>query len=244
MTGFLSASAADLGERRVRTLVQIFAGRRNRRGEHEDRRHAEEGGKGDKEIADRFRRTRAAGAEVPSFGMVNGGVASPVPIRDLRNMDIVHPFLLLFLGFGLLVPILLNLLPKVNRFVYNIDMKIKFGSEWALRFGLGGLYLYSSYGLLTNPIEWSGFAPLAFQKFVSTLVPFETFLRLQGAVELCFAIGFLSWFLYPKTLKIIAGAAALEMLLILIFAGVNLVTFRDIGILSAAIALLLMPKED
>ena len=116
----------------------------------------------------------------------------------------------------------------------------KLKPEWMLRLGLGAMYLYSGYDFIANPQHWYGFVP---QWFSRAIVPgifpsIDTYLRIQGAGELLLGIAFLAWFLPRRWLRGAAFLAALEMALIIFFVGVDPITFRDIGLLGAALALL------
>lgn len=122
-------------------------------------------------------------------------------------------------------------------------MKLKLSPEKVLRLSLGAVYLYSSYGLISRPEDWYGFAPQWLSDFISKIIPFTAYLRIQGSIELIFAIVFLGWFFRKKTVRIFVFLAAMEMLGILLFAGVDLVTFRDIGLLGALISLWLLLKS-
>lgn len=110
----------------------------------------------------------------------------------------------------------------------------------ALRLGLGVMYVYSGYDLIFNPQHWYGFVPQWFSRaMVPNVLPaIETYLRVQGAVEFLLGLAFLVWFMPRHLVRLAAVLAALEMALILIFIGVDPITFRDIGLLGAAIALL------
>lgn len=114
---------------------------------------------------------------------------------------------------------------------------------WALRLGLGLMYLYSGYDLIAHPYHWYGFAPEWFAGLVSRAMPLEQYLRLQGAGEMILGMTFLAWFLPRWTARAAAAAAAAELFGILLFVGIDPVTFRDIGLLGAAIALLLHAAE-
>ena len=113
----------------------------------------------------------------------------------------------------------------------------KIPAEWPLRLGLGLMYLYSGQSLIREPLNWQGFLPSWFAEIVGGLMPLESYLRLQGAGELAIAFLFLAWFLGRFAVRAAAALAVLEMLFILIFVGINLITFRDIGLLGGALAL-------
>lgn len=106
-----------------------------------------------------------------------------------------------------------------------------------LRVGLGLMFLYSGYDLIANPFHWYGFVPQWFSRFVTPLVPMEQYLRLQGTGEIILGLLLLAWFLPPWIARLAAAAAAAEMLGILLFVGLDPITFRDIGLLGAAVAL-------
>ena len=110
-------------------------------------------------------------------------------------------------------------------------------AEWPLRIGLGLMYLYSGLSLVRHPLDWQGFLPMWFSDAVSRIVPLTAYLKVQGIGELALAFVLLAWFLPQGLVRIAAGLAALEMAGILLFTGIDLVTFRDIGLLGAATAL-------
>lgn len=112
--------------------------------------------------------------------------------------------------------------------------------EWPLRVGLGFMYAYSGVSLIRNPVDWVGFLPQWFTSAVSVFLPLNTYLAIQGAGELAIAIIFFAWFLPRWLVCLGAIAAAIEMAGIIFLAGVDLVTFRDVGLLGGALALLLL----
>lgn len=122
----------------------------------------------------------------------------------------------------------------------NISAKIN--AEWPLRLGLGAMYLYSGYDLVVNPQHWYGFVPRWFSQTVSAVASVENYLRLQGMGEFLLGILFLAWFLPRGLVRFAALAAAGEMALILLFVGVDPITFRDIGLLGASAALFLLSR--
>ena len=71
-------------------------------------------------------------------------------------------------------------------------------------------------------------------------MPLESYLRLQGGVELLMALTFLIWLVPRKLVLAAAALASLEFLFILFFAPQFSITFRDIGLLGAAVALFLI----
>jgi len=119
-----------------------------------------------------------------------------------------------------------------------ISRRIK--PEWVLRIGLGVMYIYSGLNLFSNPDAWRGFIPAWFLSLWSDVGPIEIFLKLQGVGELVLGLLFLAWFSGKRGVFIASLFASLEIFSILIFVGVDLVTFRDIGVFAAAFSLLVL----
>lgn len=116
----------------------------------------------------------------------------------------------------------------------------KFSPEWALRLGLGAMYLYSGYDLFSHPKRWY-WAIESLPEVIQTIVvrPFgiDTFLKLQGLGEIALALIFLGWF-FPKWLvRLAAVLSTLEMAAILVLTGIDSITFRDLGLVGASSAL-------
>lgn len=114
--------------------------------------------------------------------------------------------------------------------------------EWILRVSLGVTYVYSGWSLINHPSSWIWAItslPEVIQKIITGLfggIPF--YLRIQGAVELLFALIFFSWFIPKKAVAYATAIMACEMLSIILLSGIDGVTFRDIGLLGGALALL------
>lgn len=112
----------------------------------------------------------------------------------------------------------------------------------ALRLGLGVMYLYSGFDIIFHPTAWTWVIrqlPVVIQNPIMSIGGGGvTFLTIQGAVEILFALVFLAWFL-PRTLVwLVTLLSAFEMGFILLLVGLDAVTFRDIGVLGASIALM------
>ncbi|MBI2056222.1 MAG: hypothetical protein HYT37_02485 [Candidatus Sungbacteria bacterium] len=120
----------------------------------------------------------------------------------------------------------------------------KLNPMWTLRLGLGLMYLYSGYDLFYNPQHWYGFIPRWLSQFITPFMSIESYLRLQGTGEFIIGLLFLAWFSGTKGVRIAAALAVLEMAGILLFVGIDLITFRDIGLLGGAIALLIMSFQN
>ena len=121
-----------------------------------------------------------------------------------------------------------------------MDFIKKLNPQWPLRLGLGLMYLYSGYGLVSQPKNWYGFLPDWLHRIITSFVPLDTYLRMQGALELTVGIILLALFLRGRLIQFAALFAVLEFTFILAFVGVNLVTFRDIGLFGAAVSLFIL----
>ncbi|OHA09930.1 MAG: hypothetical protein A3A44_03650 [Candidatus Sungbacteria bacterium RIFCSPLOWO2_01_FULL_60_25] len=114
--------------------------------------------------------------------------------------------------------------------------------EWALRIGLGAMYLWSGLDIVRHPKSWY-WAIRSLPEFAEAAIGkigIDTFLMIQGAGELALAILLLVPFLPRRLLRWVAFLNALEIALILLLVGVDAITFRDIGVLGGAVALWLM----
>ena len=115
----------------------------------------------------------------------------------------------------------------------------KLSPEWILRISLATMYLYSGVDLMRHPKAWY-WAVRPLPQFVQGIINafgIDLFLQIQGLIELAFAVILVLWFL-PKIWAItVSFLTAFEMAVILIFVGIDGVTFRDIGPLGAAFAL-------
>lgn len=113
----------------------------------------------------------------------------------------------------------------------------KFKPEWALRLGLGLMYIYSGFDLFYYPHHWYGFVPRWFSQIVNQVSSIDGYLRLQGVGEFVIGLLFLAWFGGKLGVRIASILAVLEMALIIVFVGIDPITFRDIGLLGAAVAI-------
>lgn len=114
--------------------------------------------------------------------------------------------------------------------------------EWTLRLGIGLMYFYSGYDLIVRPEYWYGFIPPWLENAASTFASANLYLKVQGAGELVIAFCLLAWFLPRYLVRAAVSLAALEMAGILLFVGIDAITFRDLGLLGAAAALFLMMR--
>lgn len=123
-------------------------------------------------------------------------------------------------------------------------------AAWSLRLGFGIMYLYSGYDLIMHPTAWYWAVPLWLRTAISQIIALQTYLQLQGAVEIIFALVLFAWFIKPAVVKGIALLSAVEFAAILILALLPwseanfLITFRDIGLLGGAIALFVISSAN
>ena len=123
------------------------------------------------------------------------------------------------------------------------DFLRKLSPEWPLRIGFGLMYVYSGYDILVHSTAWYwALRPLPqfLQSIINNQIGINTYLRFQGVGELLLAVLFLGWFLPRWALRFSSAFTALEMAFILWLVGIDAVTFRDIGLLGAALALLII----
>ena len=122
----------------------------------------------------------------------------------------------------------------------------KIQPEWALRLGIGVMYLYSGQDLIRSPRAWIWALPYWLRQMISGVISVDVYLRIQGGVEIIMALVFFAWFLKPTLVKWIALLSTLEMAGILVLAFLPwsennfLITFRDIGLLGGSLALFLL----
>ena len=110
-------------------------------------------------------------------------------------------------------------------------------TEWPLRLGCGFVNLYSGFFLLTEPKRYYKYVPGWLSYIANAIASLDAYLRLQGIGEMVIAICLLGWFFPRWCLRMAAMLLTAEMMLILVFAGVDAVTFRNIGLVGAAVAL-------
>ena len=119
--------------------------------------------------------------------------------------------------------------------------------EWALRLSFGSLFLYSGIDLIRHPTGWYWAVrplPWVMQNMINTQIGLDRYLQIQGGLELVFAFVFVAWFLPKLFVQIVAVLVAAEMAVILLLVGVSGDTFRDIGLLGAAVALFFLSHSE
>ena len=115
---------------------------------------------------------------------------------------------------------------------------------------MGITYLYSGFDLFRHPTAWYWALPIWVKQLIASLVDINLYLKLQGIAEIILAVLLLSWFLKRVLIKWIALISALELAAILLlaflpFSQANfLITFRDIGLLGAALSLFVILSKE
>ena len=126
------------------------------------------------------------------------------------------------------------------------DLLRKIDSSIPLRLGLGLMYLYSGYDIVMHPTGWKWAVTQLPDMIEAPIKMFGVieFLRIQGATEILLGLIFLAWFLPRPFVRLAALISTVEMAAILLFVGIDTVTFRDIGLVGAGLALFLRPAPN
>lgn len=123
-------------------------------------------------------------------------------------------------------------------FIYTLANKIN--PLWPLRLGFGLMYIYSGYDLFYHPKSWLWAVPSWFAEIISPIISIEAFIRFQGIIEFGMALLLLAWFSGRWGVRAAGIFSTLEMAAILLFSGIDAITFRDIGLLGGSAALLIL----
>lgn len=108
-------------------------------------------------------------------------------------------------------------------------------SHLMISWGLGATFLWIGLDILIHPESWIGFVPPELPAGLTR----DTALQLNGALDTMLGI-FLLLRWWQKTTALLA---ALHLIGILVTNGIDAVIIRDIGLLGAALALLLWPTK-
>ncbi len=103
-----------------------------------------------------------------------------------------------------------------------------------LRLGIGLTLLYAAIQAFANPTSWVGFIP----HWLGAIIDPQLFLKIHSFFELVLGIALVAGF----RVRWAAMLAALDMLALLVFYGVDDLTFRDMGLLMAALALFVLVR--
>jgi uncharacterized membrane protein YphA (DoxX/SURF4 family) len=113
------------------------------------------------------------------------------------------------------------------------DVKV---ASLLLRVGLAAVFLYAGIASLRSPLEWEGYLPA----FLTHLFAPLLVIRLIAIYELVLA----AWLLIGRYTRFAAAAAAATLAGILLANFSQLmITFRDVGLLCAALALIFVDKN-
>jgi uncharacterized membrane protein YphA (DoxX/SURF4 family) len=108
--------------------------------------------------------------------------------------------------------------------------------SWLLRIGLAAVFVYAAVGAFRQPEAWISFVPHFTTKFVDA----KTSLDMISVLQLVVAGGLL----IGKYLRIWALIATALLAGIIVFnLNAMLITFRDIGLLFMALALLFIEEK-
>lgn len=105
-----------------------------------------------------------------------------------------------------------------------------------LRIGLAVIFLYAAISSFTNPNDWVGYLPT----FATKMIDSHTLLHVFSVYEMLLAIFLLAGVL----VRYVAILCALTLLGIVVFnSSLFAITFRDIALAFAALALARMPES-
>lgn len=110
------------------------------------------------------------------------------------------------------------------------DIKLK--PTTVLRLGLALTLIYAGLHAFTDPTAWLGFIPA----WVAGVIAPNVFLSLHAGLEI--VLGLL--LIFKRLVPFASFLIFLDFLAILVFYGIDTVTFRDFGLLTAALALFLL----
>jgi len=119
--------------------------------------------------------------------------------------------------------------------VHNIIRKLLDKEDWFLRVAVAFPLLWAAVRGMVNPTDWLGFVPPA----VANVMDPEVFLVAHGFVWIVTAAGILAGFWRP----FFAGLAFLGLGGILLFYGIDDITFRDVGLVLTAFVLFLREER-
>ena len=116
--------------------------------------------------------------------------------------------------------------------------------EWPIRLGCGFVNLYAGYFLVADPARYYKFVPPWLSNIANSVASVDTYLRMQGIGEIVVATVLLGWFFPRVWVRVAACTLAVEMSLIVLFIGIDSVTFRNVGLLGAALSIVVSSFQD
>ena len=108
----------------------------------------------------------------------------------------------------------------------------KLKPAFALRIGLGLVFIYAGLLSFLAPENWIGFVP----RWVGSVIDPQLFLSVHAGFEIVLGLAILAGFLLPLASLL----TFFDMFALLLFYGIDEVTFRDFGLLMSALALYLL----
>lgn len=102
-----------------------------------------------------------------------------------------------------------------------------------LRIGLGITFLWIGVLIVKDPLGWSGYIQPWAGNLIARFIPLKEMMFGTGLMD----IGIGALLIIHIFTGFVAAIAALHLAVILITAGINDITVRDIGLLAATIAL-------
>ena len=104
-----------------------------------------------------------------------------------------------------------------------------------LRIGLAAVFIYAGIHMFFDPQSWIGFVP----DWVDKILSREIFLYIHSGLELALGLMLLLGIFLP----FVSLVSFFDIVAILLFYGIDDVTFRDFGLAMMALALFLFAKE-
>ncbi len=108
--------------------------------------------------------------------------------------------------------------------------------ERVLGIGLGFTFLYAGISSFTDPRPWIGFFP----EWTEAIAVPSTLLVVHGIVQVIVGAALAGGFM----LRVASAIAALDLAAIIVFYGIDAVTFRDAGLLVMAAVLYRIARKD
>lgn len=111
---------------------------------------------------------------------------------------------------------------------------------YLLQIGLAFVLLYAGIDSFRYPDDWIGFVPKAVNNYGLTR---QSFLQIHAAAEILLGV----WLLSNWKIRLVSFLVALDLAAIIIVNGLGrsvfLITFRDVGLLFAALYLSLVARR-
>ncbi|KKS77693.1 MAG: hypothetical protein UV74_C0013G0121 [Candidatus Woesebacteria bacterium GW2011_GWB1_43_14] len=115
----------------------------------------------------------------------------------------------------------------------DIFIHMKGSSLHILRVGLAITFLWVGLLILKDPVGWGGYINDSFL----TYFPVDIKMMMQTTAIFDLVVGL--WLLLDYKLWVPASLAVIHLASVLLVSGINAITVRDIGLLSALLALLI-----